>query len=183
MERAELEAIVAGQHADPFAVRGVHLVDGSWVARAFIPNAERVEALDLQLRPLGKLTRVHEAGLFEGSIDANHHVIPIYRASAGGRTWDEVDPYTFPTVLGELDDWFSADGSHLQMADRLGAHLITHMGVNGTHFAVWAPNAQRVSVIGPFNEWDGRRHVMRRRFGSGIFEIFLPDLGPGNLYK
>ena len=183
MERAEIEAIVAGQHADPFAVRGVHRVNGSWLARAFIPNAERVEALDLELRPLGKLTLIHEAGLFEGRIETNHHLIPIYRASAGSRTWDEVDPYTFPTVLGELDDWFSADGSHLQMADRLGAHLITHMGVNGTHFAVWAPNAQRVSVIGPFNEWDGRRHVMRRRFGSGIFEIFLPDLGPGTLYK
>ena len=183
MERAEAEAIVTGQHADPFAVRGVHWLDGSWIARAFIPNAETVEVLDLKLQPLGRLQLIHDAGLFEGRLDTDHHVIPIYRASAGSRTWDEVDPYAFPSVLGELDDWFSADGSHLQMADRFGAHLITHVGVKGTHFAVWAPNAQRVSVVGPFNQWDGRRHVMRRRFGSGIFEIFLPDLGPGTLYK
>ncbi|MBP0575452.1 1,4-alpha-glucan branching enzyme, partial [Mycobacterium tuberculosis] len=81
--------------------------------------------------------------------------------------------------LGPIDDYLSAEGSHLELADKLGAQPMRHEGITGVHFAVWAPNASRVAVIGDFNGWDGRRHVMRKRIGSGLFEIFIPDIGPG----
>ncbi len=79
-------------------------------------------------------------------------------------------------MLGPLDDYYVAQGTHLRLYDKMGAHVISHEGATGVHFAVWAPNAQRVSVIGDFNDWDGRRHVMRKRMGTGVWEIFLPAL-------
>ncbi len=82
-----------------------------------------------------------------------------------------------------MDDYYIGEGSHLRLFDKLGAHAMTFEGVKGTHFAVWAPNARRVSVVGPFNDWDGRRHPMRRRVDTGIWEVFIPGVGPGTLYK
>src|SRR3546814_7147823 len=82
-----------------------------------------------------------------------------------------------------MDDHYFAEGSHARLFDKMGAHIITHEGVAGTHFAVWAPNATRVSVVGDFNRWDGRRAPMRRRQDAGIWEIFLPELGVGSAYK
>src|SRR3546814_8730501 len=94
-----------------------------------------------------------------------------------------IDPYSFGPVLGPMDDHYFAEGSHARLFDKMGAHIITHEGVAGTHFAVWAPNATRVSVVGDFNRWDGRRAPMRRRQDAGIWEIFLPELGVGSAYK
>src|SRR6185503_2588586 len=82
-----------------------------------------------------------------------------------------------------LDDFLMAEGTHLRLYDKLGAHLISHQGAKGIHFAVWAPNARRVSVVGDFNDWDGRRHVMRGRGGVGVWEIFIPDIAAGRAYK
>ena len=93
------------------------------------------------------------------------------------------DPYSFGPVLGPMDDYYIAEGSHLRLFDKLGAHLIEHEGATGVHFAVWAPNARRVSVVGDFNDWDGRRHPMRNRRDTGIWEIFIPDIGAGRAYK
>ena len=93
------------------------------------------------------------------------------------------DPYRFTPVLGELDLWLLAEGTHYRPYEKLGAHLLEHEGVHGVNFAVWAPNAQRVSVVGSFNNWDGRRHVMRKRGPAGIWEIFLPGVAAGDLYK
>ena len=100
-----------------------------------------------------------------------------------GGEWDVLDPYSFGPVLGPMDDYYIGEGSHLRLFDKLGAHAIEFEGVSGTHFAVWAPNAQRVSVVGPFNEWDGRRHPMRCRLDTGIWEVFIPLVGPGEVYK
>ena len=97
--------------------------------------------------------------------------------------WLVTDPYSFGPVLGPMDDYFIAQGKHMRLFDKLGAHLIEHEGAKGVHFAVWAPNARRVSVVGDFNDWDGRRHPMRRRSDIGIWEIFVPDIGPGRAYK
>src|SRR5690606_25175030 len=93
------------------------------------------------------------------------------------------DPYSFGPVLGPMDDYYIAEGSHLRLFDKLGAHLIEHEGARGFNFAVWAPNAKRVSVVGAFNDWDGRRHAMRNRRDTGIWEIFVPEIEPGNAYK
>jgi 1,4-alpha-glucan branching enzyme len=183
LELGEIEAIVAGRHGDPFAVLGVHKVKDRWLARTFQPGADTIEALDLDGRPIGRLTKLHPGGLFEGELAVDNALIPIYRCTGPAGTWDMVDAYAFHPVLGPLDDYLSAEGSHLNLADRLGAHPMVLGGVSGVHFAVWAPNAGRVSVVGDFNGWDGRRHIMRKRLGSGLFEIFVPDIGPGALYK
>jgi len=105
------------------------------------------------------------------------------RAENPAATWHFHDPYAFPPLLGSLDDHLLVEGTHRRLYERLGAHLLRHESVDGVHFAVWAPNAARVSVIGDFNQWDGRRHPMRKRIDSGIWEIFLPGLTAGAVYK
>jgi 1,4-alpha-glucan branching enzyme len=176
-----VEAIVAGRHADPFAVLGLHEVGGAIVVRALVPGAESVEALTRDGAPLGSLARLHPAGLFEGAVARRERY--VLRARRGADAWTVDDPYAYGPVLGPMDDWLIGEGTHAQLYDCLGAHRTTHEGTTGVHFAVWAPSAQRVSVVGDFNNWDGRRHVMRRRVANGVWEIFVPALGEGTLYK
>jgi 1,4-alpha-glucan branching enzyme len=180
---ADVKAIVNGQHADPFSVLGLHEVDGRWIARTFIPHAEAVTALGKDGFPIGELTRRHEAGFFEGEVEIDRRQTMRYRARNQGGEWEVYDPYSFGPVLGPMDDYYIGEGSHLRLFDKLGAHVMEFEGVQGTHFAVWAPNAQRVSVVGAFNNWDGRRHPMRVRFNTGIWEVFIPVVGPGAIYK
>jgi 1,4-alpha-glucan branching enzyme len=182
-EESDIKAIVAGRHSDPFGILGLHEVDGTWVARAFIPHAETVSARTLDNRILGDLRQRHDAGFFEGKVSAKGRMPVRYHARNGGGEWDVLDPYSFGPVLGPMDDYYIGEGSHLRLFDKLGAHALEFEGVRGTHFAVWAPNAQRVSVVGPFNNWDGRRHPMRMRLSTGIWEVFIPAIGPGELYK
>ena len=179
----DVEAIVKGQHADPFGILGLHEVDGTWVARTFIPHADTVRAYDSEGRVIGELTKVHPAGFFEGKVDLYRRQPVHYAASNDGGEWDVLDPYSFGPVLGPMDDYYIGEGSHLRLFDKLGAHAMEFEGVAGTHFAVWAPNARRVSVVGPFNDWDGRRHPMRVRLNTGIWEVFIPSVGPGSIYK
>jgi 1,4-alpha-glucan branching enzyme len=181
--RSDVEAIVSGRHGDPFSVLGVHEADGRLVARCFVPHAEFVTAFTLQGKKAGELARVHDAGFFEGRLTIRKRQPLRYLARNAGGEWQLTDPYSFGPVLGPMDDYFIAEGSHLRLFDKLGAHLISHEGANGVHFAVWAPNARRVSVVGDFNEWDGRRHSMRHRVDTGIWEVFVPDLGAGRPYK
>ncbi|EHK53653.1 1,4-alpha-glucan branching protein GlgB [Allomesorhizobium alhagi] len=181
--RSDVEAIVSGRHGDPFSVLGVHEAGGRLVARCFVPHAEFVTAFTLQGKKAGELSRVHDAGFFEGKLTIRKRQPLKYLARNAGGEWQLTDPYSFGPVLGPMDDYFIAEGSHLRLFDKLGAHLISHEGASGVHFAVWAPNARRVSVVGDFNEWDGRRHSMRHRVDTGIWEVFVPDLGEGRPYK
>ncbi|MCC7321298.1 MAG: 1,4-alpha-glucan branching protein GlgB [Rubellimicrobium sp.] len=105
------------------------------------------------------------------------------RGRDGARVWDYDDAYRFGTVLSDLDEYLLGEGTHLRLWRALGAHVMVHQGVAGTHFAVWAPNARRVSVVGDFNAWDGRRHMMRHRGGTGVWEIFVPGAAEGAAYK
>lgn len=180
---AEIASLVDGTHSDPFAALGVHPADKGLLARAFIPGADAVEALTLAGKMAGRLERVDEAGLFEGRLSIRKPQPLRYRATHGDDQWTVADPYSFGPVLGPMDDYYIAEGSHLRLFDKLGAHKIHHEGADGVHFAVWAPNARRVSVVGLFNRWDGRRHVMRLRRDTGIWEIFIPDLGEDEPYK
>jgi len=161
---------------------GAHAGPGGTFARVWIPGAERAEAHDLAGRRLGALARINERGLFEGRISGQPRPIK-YRCQGYGTQWWVTDPYSFGPVLGPADDLQIAQGIHFRLYDKLGAHLITHEGAAGVHFAVWAPNARRVSVVGDFNDWDGRRHVMRRRKDIGVWEIFIPDIAQNRLYK
>ena len=183
LSTADIAAIVRGKHGDPFAVLGVHPVENGFLARAFLPGADMVEALTLAGKTAARLTTIDKAGLFEGKLSIRKPQPLRYRASNSGGTWIVGDPYSFGPVLGPMDDYFIGEGSHLRLFDKMGAHKIHHQGADGIHFAVWAPNARRVSVVGLFNHWDGRRHSMRLRRDSGIWEIFVPDLGEDEPYK
>jgi 1,4-alpha-glucan branching enzyme len=178
-----IAAVVEGRHADPYSVLGVHAEGKGLLARCFLPGAERVEAETLDGRPAGTLTRLHDAGFFSGRLRIRKRRPLAYRAANKGGAWRVVDPYSFGPVLGPMDDYYIAEGSHLRLFDKLGAHVMRHEGADGVHFAVWAPNARRVSVVGDFNRWDGRVNVMRLRAGAGVWETFVPGIGAGAAYK
>ncbi|HEY4995297.1 MAG TPA: 1,4-alpha-glucan branching enzyme, partial [Aestuariivirga sp.] len=178
----EIQAVVSGRNANPFAFLGIHQYGKEFVARAFMPGAEAVEVESLDGVSLGSLKLIDSAGFFEGILKTKMRQQLRLKAHNASGSWDIIDPYCFGPVLGEIDDYLTAEGSHFDLYDKLGAHLITHEGVAGVHFAVWAPNAERVSVIGDFNNWDGRRNPMRKR-ATGVWEIFIPELKEGTTYK
>jgi 1,4-alpha-glucan branching enzyme len=179
---ADVEAIVAGRHDNPFSILGLHRSGDGFVARAFVPGATSLEALGPDGKSAGVLHCRNEAGFFEGQLTIGTRPLSYLAANAGG-TWQVVDAYLFGPVLGPLDDYYIGEGNHLRLHDRLGAHPMRHEGHEGVHFAVWAPNARRVSVVGDFNGWDGRRHVMRKRLDIGVWEIFIPGATVGQGYK
>jgi 1,4-alpha-glucan branching enzyme len=183
-----LDAIVAGTSDDPFAVLGRHrvVVDGN---PAVLIRTLQPAASDVQLvtddRVFG-MQRRRPDGLFEATVPLEGRAEDFayrFRVREGAVTRDVIDPYQFGQVLTDFDLHLFSEGTHYQAWEKLGAHRITIGSVTGVHFAVWAPNAQRVSVIGDFNHWDGRTHAMRRLVPSGIWEIFVPDLSDGDCYK
>jgi 1,4-alpha-glucan branching enzyme len=179
---AELDRIAAVLHTEPHAVLGAHEDAGGLVVRAFRPDAEGITVLPDGAAPV-PMTRVHDAGVFEAHLPGARfpfgYRLEIRYATA---TFTQRDPYAFWPTLGDLDVLLAAQGTHRELYRRMGAHVREIDGVRGTSFTVWAPSAQRVSVTGDFNTWDGRLHAMRR-MGSGIWEIFVPDVGEGALYK
>ncbi len=177
----DVAAIVAARHGDPFAVLGQHVTPAGPVVRAFVPYAETVSAVGPNGLPV-PLTERSERGFFEGLVPDAGARYRLQATNADG-TWDCDNPYSFGPLLGDLDDHLFVEGTHELLYRRLGAHAVSHEGVEGVHFAVWAPNADRVSVVGDFNDWDGRRLQMRKRIESGIWEIFAPGVAPGTIYK
>ncbi|MBD3730054.1 MAG: 1,4-alpha-glucan branching protein GlgB [Sphingomonadales bacterium] len=181
-----IEALLAGRHADPFALLGPHQGPGGTFVRAILPGAQSAEVCDLAGASLGTLACTDPRGLFEGKLSGKgkKYTGPLkYRCAAGGSEWWVTDPYSFGPVLGPIDDLLIAQGTHFRLFDKLGAHLIEHEGAPGVHFAVWAPNAQHVCLVGDFNDWDARRHPMRHRADIGVWEIFIPEIGEGRAYK
>jgi 1,4-alpha-glucan branching enzyme len=180
----EVELVVGRDHPDPHHLLGAH-PNGrrKVVVRAFRPDAERIRALPEGGEPV-ELERRHPAGMFEGAVPGS---LPLsYRLSVAypdGVTVELDDPYSFLPTLGELDVHLAAEGLHERLYEKLGAHVREVDGVAGTAFAVWAPNARSVSVVGDFNNWDGRLHQMRTLGASGIWELFLPGVGDGARYK
>ncbi len=182
---AILNALLAGRLRDPFAVLGRHREGEQAVWRCFLPEVEAVEIVTRSGVRLVALERRDAAGYFVGrtadDIAANEaYFLRAYRQSSA---IDLEDPYRFGPVLGELDVHLLAEGTHLQAYEKLGGHPISRDGVAGVGFAVWAPNALSVSVIGDFNDWDGRRHPMRFHPVCGVWDLFVPQLAPGARYK
>ncbi len=182
----EIDLIRRAAHPDPFALLGPHVdAAGECRLRVFMPGASAVMVVAATTgEPLGALALCHPDGLFEARLPPS--VVADYRLQvrwhAGGEALLD-DPYRFGPVMGELDAWLLAEGTHLRPFEALGATPCEHAGVSGTRFAVWAPNAARVSVVGDFNAWDGRRHPMRLRRECGVWELFLPAVGVGARYK
>ena len=181
--------LIEARHGDPFKILGLRHEGDGWLARVWRPDAASVELLPID-RTAGisekiSLKKIHPDGLFESPLPGveGSFGYELEMQSADGGTWREADAYAFGPVLGELDVHLFNEGTHYEVYKKLGAHLMTHEGVRGIHFAVWAPNAQRVSVVGDFNHWDGRVHLMRKLIPSGVWEIFLPGGEEGAHYK
>ena len=181
----DVEEIVAARHHDPFAVLGMHKTASGLCVRAFLPDAEQMAVVDaVSGTVVASGERRHSAGMFVASLPGRREIFGYRLRVKRGEDWHEFeDIYRFPPVLGELDLHLLAEGSHLASYQKLGAHPVTHDGVAGIAFAVWAPNARRVSVVGDFNSWDGRRMPMRNRGAGGFWELFVPGLRPDHLYK
>ena len=184
LDDATVAALARGAHGDPFAVLGPHAYAAGLVVRALAPGADALEARAANGRWAARLERRHSEGVFEGLAPeaASFDAYRLFAANTGGQ-WDFDDAFRFAPVLGPLDDHLFVEGRHRRLFEKLGAHPIVHDGVAGVHFAVWAPHARRVSVVGDFNAWDGRRTPMRKRIDSGVWEIFTPGLGEGAVYK
>ncbi len=176
-----VEKLVAGELWDPHSILGAHPGPKGTIVRAWRPEAQTVQCL-VDGETVAKLEKVHPAGLFEGTVDGR---IEDYQLEVGypDGAFTLRDPYSFPPTLGELDLHLLGEGSHRRLHQVLGAHVREVRGVAGVSFAVWAPNARSVRIVGDFNSWDGRLHPMRALGGSGIWELFVPDTGPGSFYK
>jgi 1,4-alpha-glucan branching enzyme len=183
---SELDSLVRREHPDPHSVLGAHPVDGGVAVRALRPAAQAIT-----VHPGGEkstdvaLEQIHPGGVFEGVVEGAklpfRYRLEVDYGPAGTFTID--DPYAFGPTLGELDLHLISEGRHEEAYNRLGAHVRKHEGVSGTAFAVWAPAARAVSVVGDFNSWDGRLHAMRSMGPTGIWELFLPSVEPGVRYK
>ena len=189
LTQEEIRSLVEVQHRSPHELLGMHpLGDGKGlVVRAFVPRAAKVEIQPVheKNKPAIKLERVHEAGLFEGLTRAADRVYAydLVITDSQNHTRRTRDPYSFLPTLGESDLFLFGKGDERRIYEKMGAQLRTIDGVPGVSFAVWAPNARRVSVVGDFNDWDGRRHPMRSLGASGVWEIFVPGAGEGAHYK
>jgi 1,4-alpha-glucan branching enzyme len=184
----DVQQILHGGHPDPFRVLGMHRIrrNGSEqvVVRAYLPEAEEVRVVHLDTGQETEMAPVAE-GFFEvvfPDVDERFRYRLRYRVGSGDDVERE-DPYGFPSTLSDLDLYLLGEGTDLRLYEKLGAHPTTVNGISGVRFAVWAPTASRVSVVGEFNRWDGRVHPMRVHPGAGVWEIFVPELAPGTVYK
>lgn len=176
----ELQKIVDARHHDPFSVLGKHSVKGQTLVRVYIPYAEQVDIAEGNL----PMQRIEGTDIFEwqGDVKIPDRYRLIWR-DKDHRQHITHDPYCFPPQLSDFDMHLFSEGKHWHAYRIFGAHVHEVEGVGGVLFAVWAPNAERVSVVGDFNRWDGRAHQMRTHGGNGIWELFIPDIAPGTLYK
>src|SRR3972149_4900215 len=197
VEQKEINKIVHADHHDPFNVLGIHHVhvngEKGVSIRAFLPEAVEVSAIDSKAcsersesneHNIYPLSRIHQEGFFETFIK-DREIFNYYFSvkNSNGSTLKFYDPYSFLPIISDLDRHLFNEGNHLRIYEKLGTHIMDLDGIKGVHFAVWAPNAKRVSVIGDFNKWDGRRHPMRILGNSGIWELFIPGLKEGDIYK
>ncbi|MFC3110122.1 1,4-alpha-glucan branching protein GlgB [Undibacterium arcticum] len=192
-----VQALLAGRLGNPFALLGPHREGDAVVVRSFQPGARKVEVLNADGEPLAALPMVQmgqnrqpgASGLFAGPVaglkPGQRYLLRIFWSDAGASEPVQTteDPYAFDLLLSDFDLHLLAQGKHLELGRCLGAQPMMLGGIDGTRFALWAPNARRVSVVGDFNCWDGRRHPMRLRHGAGIWELFIPRLEAGSRYK
>ena len=180
-----INQIISGHYADPFSLLGMHTVAAGLEVRALLPDADQVWVIDADKgKKVVELRRTDDRGFFVGLMPRRKNAFRYQLEVRWGENTQVIDdPYRFGTLLQELDIWLLSEGKHLRPYEKLGAHPQTLDNVAGVSFAVWAPNAQRISVVGEFNFWDGRRHPMRQRRENGIWELFIPAVHEGQLYK
>jgi 1,4-alpha-glucan branching enzyme len=186
MEKPDLKALLSAQHWNPHGILGMHPVGKKdLVVRAFLRHAVTCEVVDVKTDERWALSKIADEGVFEGPIKGRKEVFR-YRlryTTPSGEVHQIYDPYAFLPTLGDQDLHYFNEGSDHRVYHKLGGHLREHEGVKGASFAVWAPSAKRVSVVGDFNHWDGRYHPMRPLGASGVWEVFIPGLEDGSKYK
>jgi 1,4-alpha-glucan branching enzyme len=180
----ELNSFLSGTHSDPFRILGPHRMGDDLAIRVFRPDAQKIDIL-VDRQSTIAAEKIHRDGFFQAFVpgaarDLDYH---LRLTSWDGSEWVARDPYRYGPIMGEVDLHLFAEGQHWQIYEKFGAHLRTIGGDAGVYFAVWAPNAQRVSVVGDFNGWDGRVYPMRKLLGSGTWELFLPGVREGAHYK
>jgi 1,4-alpha-glucan branching enzyme len=186
---AEILQILHGEHHDPFHILGAHLVSlegkPAVAIRAYLPHAVSVTVLPSENGAPVEMTAFRSSGFYEAVFEDRDQIFPyrLQLTNSEGHIWEIFDPYSFWPVLTDFDEHLFAEGTDFKTYDKLGAHLVERGGVSGVFFAVWAPNASRVSVVGDFNWWDGSRHPMRPRGLTGLWELFIPGLVEGDKYK
>ncbi len=186
---ARIDALLGARLADPFSLLGPHPVKGGWAVRFFIPWADQANLAFQNSAKVTDAVKLRREGFFEATWPSSQNTAPepgSYKIQ--GRTHEGVpfeiyDPYSFPYQLSDFDLHLMAEGRHYDTYEKLGAHLKAVNGIAGVNFAVWAPSARRVSLVTDFNAWDGRMHPMRPRGSSGIWELFIPGIGEGTIYK
>ncbi len=182
--RTDLERLLALEHPDPHSILGAHPAADRVIVRAFRPGASKIFLLmDGSVR--SEMIQSGASGIFEATVTGRREVFP-YRLEVhypDGNVVTGRDPYSFLPTLGDLDMYLWGEQKHHRAWEKLGAHAIEWGGIAGVAFAVWAPTARSLSVVGDFNGWDGRVHMMRVLGGSGIWELFIPGLEPGAIYK
>ena len=181
----EIDRLLGAAHDDPFSVLGMQQAGERLVVRVFRPDARAVTVIDAR-DPQREFPAAHvRDGFFEAALPENGERFSyVLRFTAhNGDSWTMSDPYSFGAILGAVDLHLFHEGNHWEIYKKLGAQIMEIGGVRGVAFAVWAPNAQRVSVVGDFNGWDGRTHPMRKLLGSGVWEIFIPGIGESAHYK
>src|SRR3954452_21693693 len=184
--RDEVYRFVRGLHSDPFSVLGPHKVGDDVEIRVFRPDAQAVEiALDREPEKPIAAERSQEKGFFCASVPGAERDVPYHLriVKLDGSKELTRDPYQYGPIMGDVDLHLFSEGQHWKIYEKFGAHLRTLGDATGVYFAVWAPNAQRVSVVGDFNNWDGRVHPMRKLLGAGVWELFLPGVGENVHYK
>ncbi|MFP4122217.1 1,4-alpha-glucan branching protein GlgB [Coleofasciculus sp.] len=183
----QIDRIVSNRHHDPFEILGSHPIERegktSWVVRAYLPKADAAWVIRPTEREEYPMQAVSHPHLFECEIDIPELANYQLRIKEGEHERVVYDPYAFRSPrLTDFDIHLFAEGNHHRIYEKLGAHPTEFNGVQGVHFAVWAPNARNVSIIGDFNNWDGREHQMRQ-LGNGIWQLFIPEIGVGEHYK
>jgi 1,4-alpha-glucan branching enzyme len=186
---SDIKKLIALELSDPHSILGIHLIKyqekDCAIIRAFHPDAVKAELIIGKEKELQKMTKMHKGGIFAAIVDKNvfKKNYKVRFTFPSGDVWERIDPYRFMPTLGDLDLYLVGEGRHEYLYEKLGAQITKMEGVRGVSFAVWAPNARRVSLIGDFNHWDGRIYPMRQMGSSGIWEIFVPHLEEGARYK
>ncbi|MBS6021678.1 MAG: 1,4-alpha-glucan branching protein GlgB [Haemophilus haemolyticus] len=189
MTTAVTQAIIDGffdaSNGDPFATLGMHETEQGIEIRTLLPDANRVVVIERESgKEITELDCVDERGFFVGVIpNCRHFFAYQLQVFWGNESQIVEDPYRFHPMIDDLEQWLLSEGSMLRPYEVLGAHFMECDGVSGVNFRLWAPNARRVSIVGDFNYWDGRRHPMRFHLKSGVWELFLPKASLGQLYK
>ncbi len=186
LSKEEMEAVINGDHGNVFAVLGIHRNKGSKESfiRAYLPMSSSIEVLSRDGSSRGMMTKLDDRGFYQIDLGVTEDYDYKFRITNDkGAVYDAEDTYRFTPTLGDMDIYLLAEGNHLDMYKKLGAHVMEKEGVKGVAFAVWAPNAKRVSVVGAFNNWDGRVDVMRKHPSCGVWDIFIPGIGEGEIYK